>query len=135
VNDYDAANDLLQDTFMDVFRYIKNFRAESSLKTWISTIAFRNGIRYLKKTRNFDSIDNQHHIKNEDWNGDFTAEYLDKAIQSLPDKARAIFIAYEIEGYQHNEIAELFGISDGTSKSTLNYAKKILRIKLKELYE
>jgi RNA polymerase sigma factor (sigma-70 family) len=135
VNDYDAANDILQDTFIDVFRYLKDFKAESSVKTWITTIAIRNAIRYLKKCKNFDSIDDHHNIKTIDWNVDFTAEYLDKAIKSLPDKARAIFVAYEIEGYQHNEIAKMFEISEGTSKSTLNYSKKLLQIKLKELYE
>jgi len=135
VNDYDSANDVLQDSFIDVFRYIKEFRAEASLKTWITTIAFRNAIRFLKKSKNFDSIDGHFNVKSEDWNGEFTAEYLEKAIQSLPEKARAVFVAFEIEGYKHTEIAEMMEISEGTSKSTLSYSKKLLRVKLKELYE
>lgn len=135
VGKYDEANDILQDTFIDAFRSLKDFRADSALKTWLTTIAIRKAVRFLKQTRKFDSIDDYQNIKNEDWNGDFTAEYLEKAIQTLPDKARAVFVAYSVEGYKHFEIAEMFGISEGTSKSTLNYAKKLLRIKLKELYE
>jgi RNA polymerase sigma factor (sigma-70 family) len=125
----------LQETFIDVFRYIKDFRAESSLKTWITTIAIRKSIRALKKNKNFDSIDEHIDMETSDWNGEFTAEDLDIAIQSLPEKARAIFVAYSIEGFKHSEIAEMFDISEGTSKSTLHYSKTLLRIKLKELYE
>ena len=135
VGDYDAANDVLQDAFLDVFRYLKDFRGDSALKTWITTIAIRKSIRYLKSTKRFDSLDEKIDKEAESWNGDFTAEYLEKAIQSLPERARAVFVAYSIEGYKHSEIAGMLGISEGTSKSTLNYAKKLLRTKLKELYD
>ena len=101
----------------------------------MTTIAIRKAIRFLKRNRDFDSIDGHLDIKSEDWNGDFTAEHLDIAIKSLPEKARAVFVAYAIEGYKHKEIAEMMDISEGTSKSTLNYSKKLLRSKLKELYE
>ena len=61
---------------------------------------------------------------------DFTAEHLEKAILSLPGQARSVFILVEIEGYRHREVAEMLKINEGTSKSQLNYAKKLLRQRL-----
>ncbi|HPV26758.1 MAG TPA: RNA polymerase sigma factor, partial [Bacteroidales bacterium] len=60
----------------------------------------------------------------------FTAEHLEKAILSLPAQARSVFILIEVEGYKHQEVAEILGINEGTSKSQLNYAKKLLRNRL-----
>ena len=59
------------------------------------------------------------------------AEYLEKAIQALPEGFRTVFVLIEIEGYTHKETAETLGISEGTSKSQLFYAKKKLREMLK----
>ena len=61
------------------------------------------------------------------------AEYLEKAINTLPDGYRVVFTMIEIEGYAHKEVAEMLGISVGTSKSQLFYAKKKLREILKNL--
>ena len=66
-------------------------------------------------------------------NGDFTAEYLDIAIKSLPEKARAVFVAYAIEGYKHKEIAEMMDISEGTSKSNLARGRAILKEKVSDI--
>jgi RNA polymerase sigma factor (sigma-70 family) len=62
-----------------------------------------------------------------------TGEILDKAIRNLPDGCRAVFSLIEIEGYSHKETAVLLQISEGTSKSQLYYAKKLLQEALKEL--
>ena len=61
-----------------------------------------------------------------------TAEYLEKAIQSLPEGYRAVFVLIEVEGYSHQETADMLGISPGTSKSQLFHAKKRLRRILSE---
>ena len=67
-----------------------------------------------------------------DWGNDaIDAAHLEKAILSLPEGARAVFVLIEVEGYTHREVAELLGVSEGTSKSQLNYAKKRLRELLK----
>ena len=60
------------------------------------------------------------------------AEYLEKAILSLPEGYRTVFILVEVEGYGHKEVGELLGISEGTSKSQLFYSKKRLREILKD---
>jgi len=62
----------------------------------------------------------------------FTAIQLDEAIRSLPKGNRLVFMLVEVEGYKHREVAEMLNISEGTSKSQLNYAKKLLRQILKE---
>lgn len=62
------------------------------------------------------------------------AEMLDQAIRSLPESSRAVFVLFEVEGYSHEEISKLLKVSQGTSKSQLNYAKKLLKNKLTKKY-
>ena len=68
-----------------------------------------------------------------DWGNYLDAEYLEQAIQDLPDGYRMVFILIEIEGYAHKEVAEMMGISTGTSKSQLFYAKRRLRKRLTQM--
>jgi RNA polymerase sigma-70 factor (ECF subfamily) len=79
----------------------------------------------------FESIDNVNPESLVDWGDFLQAEYLEKAILSLPDGYRSVFVFIEVEGYSHKEVAEMMGISVGTSKSQLFYAKRKLREKLK----
>ena len=134
VNDYDTANDILQETFIDVFTQIGELKNKSALKSWINKIAVRKSVRYMQRTKSLDTVEKYPEIESSDWNGDFIGEDLHKAIASLPDKNRMVFLLVEVEGYKHKEVAEMMGISEGTSKSQLNYSKKLLRIKLSEIY-
>jgi RNA polymerase sigma factor (sigma-70 family) len=68
------------------------------------------------------------------WHDSLTGEALDKAIAELPAGYRAVFCLVEVEGYAHGEVAELLGISEGTSKSQLHHAKRLLQRKLQYLY-
>ena len=68
-----------------------------------------------------------------DWGEYLDAEYLEQAIQSLPNGYRSVFVLIEVEGYAHKEVAEILGISVGTSKSQLYYAKRQLQKKIKAL--
>lgn len=130
--DFEDANDVLQDAFVKVFRGLPSFRAESTLGAWIKTIVVRTAYSHLRKDRPFfetvDNLPNQPHV---DWGHYLDAEYLEKAILSLPAGYRMVFTLIEIEGYTHKDAAELLGISEGTSKSQLFYAKKRLREILK----
>ena len=126
--DFDAANDVLQDAFVKVFRGLPSFRAESTLGAWIKTIIIRTAYSYLRKEKIFhDNIDNLHQQPKVDWGHYLDTEYLEKAILSLPEGYRMVFVLIEIEGYTHKEVAGLLGISEGTSKSQLFYSKKKLR--------
>ena len=61
------------------------------------------------------------------------SEYLEKAIQDLPNGYRSVFVLVEIEGYPHKEVAKMLNISEGTSKSQLFHAKKKLRACIKNM--
>lgn len=130
--DFELANDVLQDAFVKVFRGLTSFRGESTLGAWIKTIVVRTAYSYLRKEQHFfESVDNLPPSAQVDWGHYLDAEYLEKAILSLPEGYRTVFVLIEVEGYSHKEVANLLGISEGTSKSQLFYAKKRLREILK----
>ena len=134
LNEQEDANDALQEAFIEVFKNLHLFRNESSLSTWIKTIVVRKAIKKLKMESRFESLDSIKNTEVYDWRDGFTAEYLEKAIFSLPEGARAIFTLIEVEGYSHKEVASMLNISEGTSKSQLYYSKQLLQKKIKELY-
>ncbi len=126
-NDFEDANDVLQEAFVQVFRAIEQFRGESTIGAWIKTIVTRAAYRKIKQRVTFDDIDNLPDNTIVQWGNSLDTEYLEKAIQSLSDGYRAVFTLAEIEGFSHREIGEMLGISEGTSKSQLYYAKRRLR--------
>lgn len=130
LNDYDAANDALQDGFVEVFRHLHTFRAESTLGAWIKTIIVRQALRQKQHAWRFETLDATTHDRPFDVPDSLTGEQLDAAIRSLPDGCRAVFLLAEVEGYNHREIAALLNIAEGTSKSQANYARKLLRQRL-----
>jgi RNA polymerase sigma factor (sigma-70 family) len=132
VGEVELANDALQEAFIDIFEDIESFRAESTLGAWIKTIVVRKSINKLKAIRQFEPLEEADKMESSENNSGFTAEELEKAIQSLPDSARTIFLLVEVEGYMHKEVAEMLGVSEGTSKSQLNYSKKLLQRRLYE---
>ncbi len=126
--DFEAANDVLQDAFVKVFRGLPKFRGESTLGAWIKTIVVRTAYSYLRKEKIFfEDIDTLSQTHKLDWGHYLDAEYLEKAILSLPEGYRMVFVLVEIEGFTHKEVAAMLGISEGTSKSQLFYSKKKLR--------
>ena len=130
--DFESANDVLQDAFLKVFRGLHSFRGESTLGAWIKTIVIRTAYSKIRKNKiYFEDIENVNPNTLVDWGDFLQAEYLEKAIMSLPEGYRAVFTLIEVEGYSHKEVAEMLEISVGTSKSQLFYAKRKLREKLK----
>lgn len=131
--DFEAANDVLQEGFVKVFKGLTSFRGESTLGAWIKTIIVRTAYSHLRKDKQFfEPIENVPAATKVDWGHYLDTEYLEKAILSLPEGYRTVFILVEVEGYGHKEVAELLGISEGTSKSQLFYSKKRLREILKD---
>jgi RNA polymerase sigma-70 factor (ECF subfamily) len=135
IGDYDTANDVLQEAFIQVFTDIDQFRGASSLGAWIKTILIRTSYRKLKKENIFISVSKDQITEVISWPDEMTGEDLEKAILSLPEGSRTIFILIEVEGYKHREVAEMLNISEGTSKSQLYYAKQQLRERLKDFVE
>jgi len=132
-NDFEIANDVLQDAFIKVFRHLKGFRQESTLGAWIKTIVVRTALSKVKKESRMEGLQD-HHLQEQtlDWGHHLEADYLEQAIQALPPGYRSVFVLIEVEGYSHQEVAKLLDISVGTSKSQLFYAKRKLRDTLKK---
>ncbi|MFD1144808.1 RNA polymerase sigma factor [Larkinella insperata] len=133
LNDYDHAHDALQDAFVEVFRHLDSFRFQSTLGAWIKVIVVRQSLRKRQLEWRFETLDEAVHDQAIEVPDTVTGEVLDAAIRSLPDGARTVFVLAEVEGYKHHEIAAMLDISEGTSKSQVSYARKLLRRKLSEL--
>lgn len=126
--DLDQAADVLQDAFIKVFRHLPSFRRESTLGAWIKTIVVRTAYSQIRNNKLFiEPLDPAHAAEQVDWSAFSNAEYLEKAIMDLPNGYRTVFTLIEIEGFGHKDVADMLGISVGTSKSQLFYAKKRLR--------
>ncbi len=124
----ESAQDALQEAFIAVFSSLDKFRGESTLGAWIKTIVVRTAYRKLRKeTSHIEEIDQELTGELLDWGDYLQAEYLEKAIASLPPGYRSVFVLIEVEGYAHKEVADMLGISVGTSKSQLYHAKRYLQ--------
>lgn len=124
------AQDILQDSFVKVFLYLKSFKGEGSFEGWIKRIVINTSLKHYKKNlkfRNETDIDQAYDLTFDNQVlGKIAASELMSKVQQLPDGYRTIFNLYIIEGYQHNEIGEMLGISEGTSKSQLSRARQYL---------
>jgi RNA polymerase sigma-70 factor (ECF subfamily) len=125
------AEDILQDAFIKVFRYINNFQHKGSFEGWIRRIVVNTALKNIDK-KSFTN--EQIGIETEKDAGaapnvysDLGEEELLKMIASLPDGYRVVFNLYAIEGYSHKEIAELLDIGESTSRSQLVKARKLLQ--------
>ena len=133
VNSTEDAEDLLQNSFVDVFSKIDSFRAESSIGAWIKRIVVNNCINHLKKKRLKveELIENYHdkmvpHEEECDYLM-LSVPIVKKAMNELPTGYRVVFSLYAFEGYDHEEIGNILGISTSTSKSQYSRAKQKLR--------
>ena len=124
---YDVASDVLQESFILVFRDIHDFKGISTLGRWIKTIVIRTAIRSLKNERVFVTLEETDHDFPLQAPADMDGEHLEQAILTLPDGFRTVFLLVEVEGYSHKEVAAMLGISEGTSKSQLFHSKKRLQ--------
>lgn len=124
--DFDDANDVLQDAFLDVFRHMDQFRSEATLGAWIKKIVIRKSTKKKRIIIWQNPDESTGEIIN--WGEDeINVAHLETAILMLPDGFRTVFILAEIEGYTHREIGVMLEISEGTSKSQLFHAKRKLR--------
>ena len=134
VKDELDAEDLLQNSFVDVFTKLDSFKQEVAIGAWIKRIVINNCINFIKKKRlqlvelqdNYTQIANS---KEEVPETLLDVNCINTALMQLPDGYRVVFTLYLIEGYDHREIAEILGVSEATSKSQFSRAKK----KLKEI--
>lgn len=131
------AEDMMQDAFIKVFNYINQFKFEGSFEGWIRRIVVNTCIRHLeRKKMSFKEIeDHQSGMPQIDPSA-FThlgEEDLMKLISALPEGYRTVFNLSVIEGYSHDEIAEILHIQAGTSRSQLVKARKMLQSQILQL--
>ncbi len=136
----EEAVEVLNDGFLKVFQNLHHFDLEKPFKNWFRQILINTSINHFKKTEKYRRQVDLDHLK--DFiafgaNGQELLQYQDtiKLIQSLSPNYRTVFNMYVLEGYTHEEIAEMLGISVGTSKSNLSRARENLRSFLKKSYE
>lgn len=135
--DSDAAADILQESFIQVFRKLDSFRFDSPLGGWIRRIVVNKALEHFRKEKRQNEIIEEFRDF-ESTNTDSVFDQINtkeivRLVNELPAKAGMILKLYAIEGYQHNEIASMLEISEGTSKSQLNRARALLKEKLVEI--
>lgn len=137
------AQDLTQDAFLQLFRKIKSFRAESSFSTWLHRLTVNIVLmRFRRKHHPEVSLDEPFVADEESpglrpemggpdlrISGTLDRMRLDRAIEQLPDGYKIIFVLHDIQGYAHEEIARILGCTVGNSKSQLHKA----RLRMREL--
>jgi RNA polymerase sigma factor (sigma-70 family) len=127
------AEDILQEGFVKVFQGIKDFRQQSKLETWITRIMVNTALNFQrKKLYLFPMVDvNDIDLPEAELSiSGIQFSQLLEMIQSLPQGCQIVFNLFAIEGYNHKEISELLGISEGTSKSQYSRARTLLQDKL-----
>ena len=134
----EEAIEVLNDSFLKVYENIKKFDKKKSFKSWFRQITVNTSIDYYRKSKRMiltDDIDNYKSatFDTEEIN-DLEVEDILKLLNSIPEHYAIVFNLYEIEGFDHNEIAEKLNISDSTSRANLSRAKKMLRELFKKQY-
>ncbi|GAB3987103.1 RNA polymerase sigma factor [Spirosoma daeguense] len=131
------AEEVMLDGFMRVFEKIEQFREQGSFEGWIRRIMVTESLMFLRRNKQWRqeiSIEETTAEPDYEWADASLNEHdLLRIVNQLPDGYRTIFNLYAIEGYAHAEIAEMLGISEGTSKSQLSRARTLLQANLKKL--
>ncbi len=142
----DDVEDICQEVFIKVYKQLKQFRGESRLSTWIATIAYNTSISFVRKQlrRGEQSYDekpaliaferdtalNQKVVEKEE-----AKKYLMLMIESLPVNYRTVLTLYHLEEFSYKEIEQITKMPEGTIKSYLSRARKLLKGKLEKVVE
>ena len=132
IKDIQLAEDVMITAFMKVFTNLKNFEHKGSFEGWIRRIMVNECISYLRVQKKVKFAEDEFFVE-ESFNeidSQFTVEQIQYLIDALPDGYKMVFNLYAIEGYKHNEIAKMLGINEGTSKSQLSHARKMLQTQI-----
>jgi RNA polymerase sigma factor (sigma-70 family) len=136
VKNHEDADDILQNTFIKVFRNIDNFKQESSLKTWLYRIATNESITFLNnpKNRSFASLDNIQIDRPADEIADYDNlnQKLVQAIDTLPTKQKVVFNMRYYDEMSYQEIAAITDTSVGALKTSFHLAVKKIESLLKD---
>lgn len=137
-NDQMEAEDLLMEGFVKVFHYLHQFKFEGSFEGWIRRIIVNTALKNLQKKKiHFEEVkeDNGIPILDAGAYQHLGEKEILNLIRKLPQGYKIVFNLYAIEGYSHDEIAEMLGIHAGTSRSQLVKARKLLQQQMAMLHK
>jgi len=131
--DVALAEDMVQEAFVRAWNKLGLFRGDSKFGTWLHRLAVNvvlsdRRIRVKRLQREREMVDEVERtlVGDKDVSAGLRKD-LEAAIASLPERARSVLILYDVEGYQHSEIAEMTGMAVGSSKAQLHRARKLVR--------
>lgn len=133
ISDVQQAEEVMLNGFFKVFTKIKHFKSEGSFEGWIRRIMVREAISFLRQKKQIEFASDNMEVYDAQTNNikmEMDVAEIQQVIDNLPEGYRIVFVMYAIEGYKHNEIAELLNITEGTSKSQLFKARKVLQQQL-----
>jgi len=143
IKDLQHAEEAMLNGFFKVFTQLNSFRNEGSFEGWIRRIMVRESISYLRSKRSFEHLEEDinelveaDNMETNLFESELNVADIQQLIDQLPEGYRAVFVMYAIEGYKHHEIASILNITEGTSKSQLFKARKLLQqqvVKLKSI--
>ncbi len=132
----EEAEDLTQETFAHLYKKIGSFRGDSAFTTWLHRLTVNQVLMHFRKRKSrpeFTTGEDETPVQivqgTEDQNRMPIVDkiLLENAISKLPPGYRSVFVLHDVEGHEHGEVAEMLGISEGTSKSQLHKARLKLR--------
>lgn len=133
------AEDLTQEAFVRAWQALPQFRFESALSTWLHRLAVNTALMELRSRRGGPRFDQDEDALEElgtvDSAGRGTALGMDlqRAVDTLPPRARAVLVLHDVEGWKHDEIASELGMAVGSSKAQLHRARHLLRARLGDM--
>ena len=130
IKDIQQAEEAMLNGFFKVFKNLKSYKGDGSFEGWVRRIMIRESISYLRQKKRIDFVSDEDESTNAYSNSiqtNLEVNDIQKLIDNLPEGYRIVFVMYAIEGYKHHEISELLNISQGTSKSQLFKARKMLQ--------
>ena len=125
-NDEMEAEDVLQDSFVSVFRNLDSYKGTASFGSWLKRIVVNNAINLVKKRKiDFESVDDYGEFDDRFETDQVIENRYDltsvkRGIEQLPEGYKMVLTLYLIEGYDHKEIGEILSITESTSKSQFN---------------
>ena len=135
LNNETDAEDAMQEAFLSAFKKIDTYKGEVSFGAWLKKIVINRSLDYLKKRKvKFEEINEKSNqfIDHQMETKEVNMKVIKDAIQKLPDGYRVVLSLYLIEGYDHEEISEIIGISNSNSRTQFLRAKNKLREILKD---
>jgi len=131
IKDLHFAEDVMVNGFVKMFNHLGSYQYKGSFEGWVRSIMVRESISFLRKKQfvvyDDDAVEVREEVLGPISDGLLDMEYVQHLIDGLPEGYKAVFLLYAIEGYGHKEIAEMLAISEGTSKSQLFKARKMLQ--------